>query len=195
MDKLSSKEQRFVSEYLKDQNATQAAVRAGYSKKTAHVQGPRLLGKVRVRAAVDAALAKVGAKCELTAEKVYRAISSVLDFDPRAAYHADGTLKDVSALPDSVALAIAGIETDDENGSVKKLKFADRTRAAELAAKLLRLMPPLEVSGRGGAPLFPPPVTINFSKINDVTLRKVAGMKNGNGSHPNGVHANGDAHG
>lgn len=52
---LTPKQQRFVDEYLIDLNATQAAVRAGYSEKTADVQGPRLLGNVGVRAAIRAA--------------------------------------------------------------------------------------------------------------------------------------------
>ena len=49
---LSPKRARFVSEYLVDKNATQAAIRAGYSAQTAHTQGPRLLHNVVVREAV-----------------------------------------------------------------------------------------------------------------------------------------------
>lgn len=53
---LTPKQQRFVEEYLVDLNATQAAIRAGYSEHTAEVQGSRLLSKAKVRKAVDAAL-------------------------------------------------------------------------------------------------------------------------------------------
>ena len=53
---LTAKQRRFVAEYLKDQNATQAAVRSGYSAKTAESQGSRLLSNARIRAAVDGAL-------------------------------------------------------------------------------------------------------------------------------------------
>lgn len=56
MKKLSPKRRKFVAEYLKDQNASQAAIRAGYSKKTAQSQGARLLTKVQVKEAVDCAL-------------------------------------------------------------------------------------------------------------------------------------------
>lgn len=52
MKDLTPKQQRFVEEYLIDLNATQAAIRAGYSEKTAEVQGPRLLGNVRVAAEI-----------------------------------------------------------------------------------------------------------------------------------------------
>ena len=51
-DKLTPKQQAFVEEYMIDLNATQAAIRAGYSPRTAEVQGPRLLGNVRVSAAI-----------------------------------------------------------------------------------------------------------------------------------------------
>lgn len=48
-DGLTSQQRLFVAEYLKDNNATQAAIRAGYSKKTANVQGARLLAKLVLR--------------------------------------------------------------------------------------------------------------------------------------------------
>jgi phage terminase small subunit len=53
---LTPKMQLFVAEYLKDLNATQAAIRAGYSKKTAHVQGPRLLDNVRIQEAIESGI-------------------------------------------------------------------------------------------------------------------------------------------
>src|SRR4051794_8716690 len=49
---LTPKQQRFVREYLKDHNATQAAVRAGFSEKNADKIGPRLVGKSRVQKAI-----------------------------------------------------------------------------------------------------------------------------------------------
>jgi hypothetical protein len=50
---LNPKQQRFVAEYLIDLNATQAAVRAGYSAKTARKIGSRLLTKEDIQAAID----------------------------------------------------------------------------------------------------------------------------------------------
>ncbi len=67
---LNPKQTRFVAEYLIDLNATQAAIRAGYSKRTAQEQGSRLLSNVIVAAAVDAGIAKRAGKLEITAEKV-----------------------------------------------------------------------------------------------------------------------------
>lgn len=53
--KITPRQQRFIEEYLVDLNATQAAIRAGYSSKTAHSSGPRLLVNVGVAAAIAAA--------------------------------------------------------------------------------------------------------------------------------------------
>ena len=52
----TTKQQRFIDEYLIDFNATQAAIRAGYSQDTAKQQGSRLLSNVDVRAAIDDAI-------------------------------------------------------------------------------------------------------------------------------------------
>ncbi len=55
MDNLTAKQQRFIKEYLIDLNATQAAIRAGYSAKTAQEQGSRLLSNVMVSSAIQEA--------------------------------------------------------------------------------------------------------------------------------------------
>ena len=56
---LNDRQGLFVSEYIKDMNATQAAIRAGYSKKTAYSQGQRLLKNVEIKKAVDVLLLQV----------------------------------------------------------------------------------------------------------------------------------------
>lgn len=70
--KLSSKRQRFVSEYLIDGNATRAAKAAGYSEKTAHSQGPRLLEKVDIQQALEKAKQKQQARLEYGADDVIK---------------------------------------------------------------------------------------------------------------------------
>jgi len=69
---LSPKQSRFVAEYLKDQNATQAAIRAGYSKATANQQGSRLLANVGVAAALREKQTRVARKAEITVESLAR---------------------------------------------------------------------------------------------------------------------------
>ena len=67
---LTPKQAAFVQEYLKDLNGTQAAIRAGYSKKTANEQAARLLANASVQAAVTKGREKLAAKAEVTAERV-----------------------------------------------------------------------------------------------------------------------------
>jgi hypothetical protein len=67
---LTAKQAAFVREYLVDRNATQAAIRAGYSKHTAQEQSSRLLSNVIVAAEIAKAESKLQAKAEITAEMV-----------------------------------------------------------------------------------------------------------------------------
>lgn len=89
MRPLTPKQQRFVQEYLIDLNATQAAIRAGYSAKTAEQQGPRLLGNAGVAAAVAAGQVRLASKLELTAEKVLANIARVADKAEKAKRYGD----------------------------------------------------------------------------------------------------------
>lgn len=76
-DKLTPKQEMFVKEYLVDLNATQAAIRAGYSKKTADRIGPELLGKTCVARAIEEANQKRAEKLELSAEWVLENLKNV----------------------------------------------------------------------------------------------------------------------
>lgn len=76
---LNPKQQRFIDEYLIDLNATQAAVRAGYSARTAEAQGSRLLSHVKVKEAVDAAIAARSARTAITADYVLTTIKDTID--------------------------------------------------------------------------------------------------------------------
>lgn len=79
MNTLEPRQRRFVAEYLKDLNATQAAIRAGYSKRTAKQQGQRLLTKADVRAAVEAGKAKRAAKTGVTVEYVVTKLQKIVE--------------------------------------------------------------------------------------------------------------------
>lgn len=69
--KPTPKQTRFVREYLIDCNATQAAIRAGFSKKTAYSQGQRLLKKVEISAAVDKAQTAQSKRLQVTADDIF----------------------------------------------------------------------------------------------------------------------------
>lgn len=68
MKKLTNKQKRFIAEYPKDCNGTQAAIRAGYSKHTANEIARKLLTKVDIKKKVEAKLQSVADKCGVTVE-------------------------------------------------------------------------------------------------------------------------------
>lgn len=147
---LTEKQAKFVAEFLIDLNATQAAIRAGYSRKTADVQGPRLLAHVGVRDAIQAAqakqLEKVAAEVgeiEITAESVKRRLALIAFQDIRKLHDAEGNLLPIHQLPDAVAPMVCGLEVIKKNAAagdgvidtVHKVKIADPLRALEMLAK------------------------------------------------------------
>ncbi len=71
-DKLNPKQAAFVKEYLVDRNGKQAAIRAGYSEKTAKEQAARLLTIVNVKDAVKAGEAKHQERCDVTKDDIKR---------------------------------------------------------------------------------------------------------------------------
>lgn len=77
MAKLTPKQKMFVKEYLVDLNATQAAIRAGYSKKTADRIGPELLGKTCVAKAIQMEMDKRAERIGITADKVLRELGYI----------------------------------------------------------------------------------------------------------------------
>ena len=76
---LTPRQRRFVDEYLIDLNGTQAAIRAGYSQKTARQIGQKLLTKVDIQQAISAAQVERQKRTELTADEVIRDLREVRD--------------------------------------------------------------------------------------------------------------------
>lgn len=74
---LTARQERFVAEYLIDLVATQAAIRAGYSKKTAEQQGNRLLGNAKVAAAIAEAQSKRSERTEITQDRVLQELAKI----------------------------------------------------------------------------------------------------------------------
>lgn len=75
---LTAKQQRFCDEYLVDMNATQAAIRSGYSEKTAYSQGQRLLKNVEVKAYLDARMAEKEDELIAKQDEVLKYLTAVL---------------------------------------------------------------------------------------------------------------------
>jgi len=83
--KLTPKQEAFVAQYLLDLNATQAAIRAGYSEKTAQQQGSRLLLNVLVQEAIAKGREKTAAKLEITKERIVDELAKIAFADIRKA--------------------------------------------------------------------------------------------------------------
>jgi phage terminase small subunit len=74
---LTAKQQLFITEYLVDFNATQAAIRAGYSERTAQEQGSRLLSNVMVQEAIVEARKGRIERVEWTADEILRDLKEI----------------------------------------------------------------------------------------------------------------------
>ena len=147
---LTPKQLRFVAEYLIDQNATQAAIRAGYSPKTANEQGARLLANVSVAAAVAAKQTTQFAKLEITAERVLEEFARIAFADPRQLLEDDGTLKPISTLTaaDAAALASFDVIVLPHGDTVRRLRLWDKVAALTALAKRFGLVKEqVEVTG------------------------------------------------
>lgn len=165
MKPLSPKQARFVAEYLVDLNATQAAVRAGYSPKTANEQGARLLANASVAQAVATKQEKRLTKLEITAERVLTEMARIGFSDVRDWFDEQGRLRPLQDLPEDAARAIASVEVlrekvtrfgDETSGAkieeaVIKVRAWDKVQALQMLAKNLGLLKTqVEVSGNIG---------------------------------------------
>jgi phage terminase small subunit len=127
--KLTAKQDRFCSEYMVDLNATQAAIRAGYSKKTANRIGPENLSKPVIKDRVQTLMKGLQEATGITARRVIEEYAKI-GFSNIKEYLDDGNeIKDISQLPDEVAAAVDSIQCDirhdggDSEGYTEKVKI------------------------------------------------------------------------
>ena len=136
---LTPKQALFVKEYLVDLNSTQAATRAGYSKKTANEQGCRLLANVNIQSAIRAETEKRSEKVGFSAENTLRELQNIVHFNVKNVFDDDGRLKSIKDLDDSVASAIASVEfstsLEGDGSRIIKLRPYDKTKAVDMAMK------------------------------------------------------------
>lgn len=146
---LTRKQQLFVAEYLIDLNATNAAIRAGYSENSAQEQASRLLSKAIVSEEIERKQGKKLGKLEISAERVLQEFARLAFYDPGKFFEDDGSLKRVKDLDDDTRMAMSGLEvmemfegTGDEKhayGLLKKVKLASKLTALESLGKHLKL--------------------------------------------------------
>lgn len=145
---LTAKQQRFVDEYLKDLNGTQAAIRAGYSQKTARSISNENLTKPDIHAAIAQGMQERSSRTGITADRVLQELGRLAFMDIRKAYNTDGSLKAIHELDDDTAAAVAGMDVaeigsgEDAIGFVKKIKLSDKKGALELVMRHLGMLSP-----------------------------------------------------
>ena len=159
MAKLNDRQRQFCREYIIDFNATQAAIRAGYSAKTAKSIGQRLLTNVDIQAESQRLMAERSTRTEITADRVLQELARLSFFDIRRLVYADGKPIPIEELDDDIAAAIVGLElvdyyevNDDGKrvwaGYVKKYKLADKKGSLELVGRHLGMFnDKLQLSG------------------------------------------------
>ena len=138
--KLTEKQQRFVEEYLIDLNATQAAIRSGYSAKTADVQGSRMLANVKVQQAISEIMANRSKRTGVNQDRVVQELARIAFVKMTDVVNADGEIR-----PDASDDDLACIEsvkykrsdTDTGSSEEREVKIASKLKALELLGKHL----------------------------------------------------------
>jgi len=176
---LTDKQSRFVSEYLIDLNATQAAIRAGYSKKTAQIIGSENLSKPLVAEAISAAQAALAEKADIRKDAIVAELARIAFTDIRKAVRwgrspVDETSK--NADPNAIGIypvsLIPSEEVDDDTAAAisevsltqtgVRIKMHDKKAALVDLAKMLGYVAERhEHTGPNGRPL---DMTITYRK-------------------------------
>lgn len=129
---LTPKQERFVQEYLKDLNATQACIRAGYSAKNAEHIGPELLRKTHVLAAVEKAKKSRSKRLDITLDRVLLELARIAYADTGKVVRVQGGMviaEDTDTLDDDSRAAIAEY-SPTQNGP--KVRLHDKVAALKV---------------------------------------------------------------
>ena len=145
--KLTPKQSRFVDEYLVDLNATQAAIRAGYSERTAQMIGSENLSKPIISEKIALAQAERSKRTQVTSDRVVTELAKIGFSDLRRVFTAQGHIIDPADWDDDTAGAISSLEVvhthkpnKDNDGPIEhtyKIKAWDKNSALEKLGKHL----------------------------------------------------------
>jgi phage terminase small subunit len=150
-----------VTEYLKDFNASAAAIRAGYSPKTARVQAADLLTKPSIAKAIAEAQAKALAKSEVTVERTIAEYARLAYLDPATLFDAQGKPLPIAEMPEDARRAIVSLEIEElfagsgahrrQVGLLHKIRFAPKIQALDSLGKHLGMFIDRIAGADGGA--------------------------------------------
>jgi phage terminase small subunit len=151
--KITEKQAAFCREYLVDLNATQAAIRAGYSEKTAKSIGQENLTKPDVQAEVQRLMENRAKRTEIKADRVLQELAAMAFYDPGdLASHEIKKPEDIANLPEELRRCIIGWSWD-RNGNFT-LKLSGKTQQLDLIGRHLKMFTDrTEHTGPDGEPL------------------------------------------
>lgn len=152
MAKLTAKQKKFVEEYLIDLNATQAAIRAGYSPETAEQIGYQQLQKTSVKNEIDKAMAERSRRTGINQDRVLRELAKIAFVNPGDVINFDeATVKSDAKEDDLAAIAsvkIKNIPTEDGEITEREIKLCDKLKALDLLGKHLGIYDKHEAEDR-----------------------------------------------
>lgn len=139
MAKLTKKQKLFVEEYLIDLNATQAAIRAGYSTNTAYSIGDENLKKPEIKNAIEKALAERSRRTGINQDRIIHELAKIAFLNPTDVINMDeATVNGEANRDDTAAISsvkVKRIPTDNGNIVEREVKTYDKIKALELLGK------------------------------------------------------------
>lgn len=146
---MTKKQKRFIEEYLIDLNATQAAIRAGYSPDTAKAIGCENLTKPDIRAHIDRAMAERSKRTGVNADRVVQELAKIAFVNATEVIDPKTAAVREDALPeDTAAIQSVKVKTFGEDGLEREIKMADKLKALEMLGRHLGMFKDkLELSG------------------------------------------------
>lgn len=137
MAKLTPKQKRFCEEYLIDLNATQAAIRAGYSPETAGKIGHENLKKLEIRARIDAKIAERSRRTGVNADRVVRELAKLAFVNAPDVIDIDSaTIVENASRDDTACISAVKVKSGDDFIE-REIRLCDKTKALELLGKHL----------------------------------------------------------
>lgn len=126
---LGARARRFITEYLKDQNGAQAAIRAGYSPSGARVTASRLLANVSIATAIRDAQDEILKETQVTVARIVRELALIAFFDPASILDDSGHLLPISELPPEIRRGLPAVEFTESPNGARKVRFAGKLAA------------------------------------------------------------------
>lgn len=146
MSKLTARQEKFCYEYVIDLNATQAALRAGYSEKTAYSSGSRLLKNVEIQKFIQTLQADLEKTAGITALKVLKEHKKIAFSDTSMIREGWMTLKAYEELPKEIKDCIQEVATrETKYGNEIKIKFYDKQKSLDSISKILGFDAPTKI--------------------------------------------------